>query len=60
MNALMAISQWHKFRHPTDAIAVALAYLKESADVFHIKTDNLVYIDDYASSYRDKCSASGG
>ena len=50
MNALMAIAMAINFGSPTDAIAVALASFKGVRRRFsyQIKTDNLVYIDDYA------------
>jgi UDP-N-acetylmuramate--alanine ligase len=50
MNALMAIAMAINFGTPTDAIAVALASFKGVRRRFsyQIKTDNLVYIDDYA------------
>jgi UDP-N-acetylmuramate--alanine ligase len=48
MNALMAIAMAVNFT-PTDAIAKALASFKGIRRFFYqIKTDNLVYIDDYA------------
>ena len=50
MNALMAIAMAINFGTPTDAIAVALASFKgiKRRFSYQIKTDNLVYIDDYA------------
>lgn len=50
MNALMAIAMAVNFGTPTDAIAVALASFKGVRRRFsyQIKTDSLVYIDDYA------------
>jgi len=50
MNALMAIAMAVNFGTPTDAIAVALASFKGVRRRFsyQIKTNNLVYIDDYA------------
>lgn len=50
MNALMAIAMAINFGSPTDAIAVALASFKGVRRRFsyQIKTDDLVYIDDYA------------
>jgi UDP-N-acetylmuramate--alanine ligase len=50
MNALMAIAMAVNFGTPTDAIAKALASFKGIRRRFsyQIKTDNLVYIDDYA------------
>jgi UDP-N-acetylmuramate-alanine ligase len=43
-------SQWPRILGtPTDAIAKALTSLRELKEGFHqIKTDKLVYIDDYA------------
>jgi UDP-N-acetylmuramate--alanine ligase len=39
----------NKFRHPTDAIAIALASFKGNKKTIFLsdKTDDLVYIDDY-------------
>jgi UDP-N-acetylmuramate--alanine ligase len=50
MNALMAIAMAVNFGTPTDAIAIALASFKGIRRRFsyQIKTDDLVYIDDYA------------
>jgi UDP-N-acetylmuramate--alanine ligase len=50
MNALMAIAMAVNFGTPTDAIAIALASFKGVRRRFsyQIKTDSLVYIDDYA------------
>jgi UDP-N-acetylmuramate--alanine ligase len=50
MNALMAIAMAINFGTPTDAIAMALASFKGIRRRFsyQIKTDDLVYIDDYA------------
>jgi len=50
MNALMAIAMAINFGTPTDAIAIALASFKGIRRRFsyQIKTDDLVYIDDYA------------
>jgi UDP-N-acetylmuramate--alanine ligase len=50
MNALMAIAMAVNFGTPTDAIAIALATFKGIRRRFsyQIKTDDLVYIDDYA------------
>src|SRR5690606_23246704 len=50
MNALMAIAMAINFGTPTDAIAIALASFKGIRRRFsyQIKTDELVYIDDYA------------
>jgi UDP-N-acetylmuramate--alanine ligase len=50
MNALMAIAMAINFGTPTDAIAIALASFKGVRRRFsyQIKTDSLVYIDDYA------------
>ena len=50
MNALMAIAMAINFGTPTDAIAIALASFKgiKRRFSYQIKTDNLVYIDDYA------------
>jgi UDP-N-acetylmuramate--alanine ligase len=50
MNALMAIAMAINFGTPTGAIAIALASFKGIRRRFsyQIKTDNLVYIDDYA------------
>lgn len=50
MNALMAIAMAVNFGTPTDAIALALASFKGVRRRFsyQIKTDGLVYIDDYA------------
>ena len=50
MNALMALAMAVNFGTPTDAIAKALASFKGIRRRFsyQIKTENLVYIDDYA------------
>ncbi|WP_414000195.1 UDP-N-acetylmuramate--L-alanine ligase [Flavobacterium sp. W1B] len=50
MNALMAIAMAIDFGTPTAAIAAALASFKgiKRRFSYQIKTDNLVYIDDYA------------
>jgi len=50
MNALMAIAMALSFGTPTDAIAIALASFKGIRRRFsyQIRTENLVYIDDYA------------
>jgi UDP-N-acetylmuramate--alanine ligase len=50
MNALMAIAMAVNFGSPTDAIAAALASFKGVRRRFsyQIKTDDIVYIDDYA------------
>ncbi|PKH66283.1 UDP-N-acetylmuramate--L-alanine ligase [Flavobacterium sp. ALD4] len=50
MNALMAIAMAINFGTPTDAIAIALASFKGIRRRFsyQIKTEDLVYIDDYA------------
>jgi UDP-N-acetylmuramate--alanine ligase len=50
MNALMAIAMAINFGSPTDAIAIALASFKGVRRRFsyQIKSENLVYIDDYA------------
>lgn len=50
MNALMAIAMAVSFGTPTDAIAIALASFKGIRRRFsyQIRTENLVYIDDYA------------
>ena len=50
MNALMAIAMAKVFGTPTDAIAKAIASFKgiKRRFSYQIKTDNLVYIDDYA------------
>jgi UDP-N-acetylmuramate--alanine ligase len=50
MNALMAIAMAVTFGTPTGAIAIALASFKgiRRRFSFQIKTDDLVYIDDYA------------
>jgi UDP-N-acetylmuramate--alanine ligase len=50
MNALMAIAMAKTFGTPTDAIAKAIASFKGIRRRFsyQIKTDKLVYIDDYA------------
>ena len=50
MNALMAVAMADIYGTPTNAIAVALASFKGIRRRFsyQIKTDNLVYIDDYA------------
>ncbi|MBC5836489.1 UDP-N-acetylmuramate--L-alanine ligase [Flavobacterium muglaense] len=50
MNALMAIAMAEIFGTPTDAIATALASFKgvKRRFSYQIKSDNLVYIDDYA------------
>ncbi|MFV5696706.1 UDP-N-acetylmuramate--L-alanine ligase [Flavobacterium sp. LB3P122] len=50
MNALMAIAMANIFGTPTDAIAKAIASFKgiKRRFSYQIKTDKLVYIDDYA------------
>lgn len=50
MNALMAIAMAKLFGTPTDAIAKAIASFKgiKRRFSYQIKTDKLVYIDDYA------------
>lgn len=50
MNALMAIAMAINFGTPTGAIAIALASFKgiKRRFSYQIKTDGLVYIDDYA------------
>ena len=50
MNALMAMAMAKLFGTPTDAIAKAIASFKgiKRRFSYQIKTDNLVYIDDYA------------
>jgi UDP-N-acetylmuramate--alanine ligase len=50
MNALMAIAMAYIFGTPTDAIAKAIASFKgiKRRFSYQIKTDELVYIDDYA------------
>jgi UDP-N-acetylmuramate--alanine ligase len=50
MNALMAIAMAYIFGTPTDAIAKAIASFKgiKRRFSYQIKTDQLVYIDDYA------------
>ncbi|WP_418263955.1 UDP-N-acetylmuramate--L-alanine ligase [Flavobacterium faecale] len=50
MNALMAVAMADIYGTPTDAIAMALASFKGIRRRFsyQIKTDDLVYIDDYA------------
>ncbi|MFV5691471.1 UDP-N-acetylmuramate--L-alanine ligase [Flavobacterium sp. LT1R49] len=50
MNALMAIAMANIFGTPTDAIAKAIASFKgiKRRFSYQIKTDELVYIDDYA------------
>ncbi|PRZ25148.1 UDP-N-acetylmuramate--L-alanine ligase [Flavobacterium granuli] len=50
MNALMAIAMAINFGTPTGAIAIALASFKgiKRRFSYQIKTDDLVYIDDYA------------
>jgi UDP-N-acetylmuramate--alanine ligase len=50
MNALMAIAMAKNFGTPTDAIAKALTSFKgiKRRFSYQIKTDKLVYIDDYA------------
>ncbi len=50
MNALMAIAMAEIFGTPTDVIAIALASFKgiKRRFSYQIKTDKLVYIDDYA------------
>jgi UDP-N-acetylmuramate--alanine ligase len=50
MNALMAVAMADIYGTPTDAIAMALRSFKGIRRRFsyQIKTDNLVYIDDYA------------
>ncbi|MFV5688570.1 UDP-N-acetylmuramate--L-alanine ligase [Flavobacterium sp. ZT3R25] len=50
MNALMAIAMANTFGTPTDAIAKAIASFKgiKRRFSYQIKTDKLVYIDDYA------------
>jgi UDP-N-acetylmuramate--alanine ligase len=48
MNALMAIAMAVNFGTPTDAIAKALAFKGKKTVFLPDKTDNLVYIDDYA------------
>jgi UDP-N-acetylmuramate--alanine ligase len=50
MNALMAIAMAYIFGTPTDAIAKAIASFKgiKRRFSYQIKTDKLVYIDDYA------------
>ncbi|MFE3870063.1 UDP-N-acetylmuramate--L-alanine ligase [Flavobacterium sp. ZS1P70] len=50
MNALMAIAMAKLFGTPTDAIAKAIASFKgiKRRFSYQIKTDRLVYIDDYA------------
>jgi UDP-N-acetylmuramate--alanine ligase len=50
MNALMAIAMAKLFGTPTDAIAKAIASFKgiKRRFSYQIKTDELVYIDDYA------------
>jgi UDP-N-acetylmuramate--alanine ligase len=50
MNALMAIAMANIFGTPTDAIAKAIASFKgiKRRFSYQVKTDKLVYIDDYA------------
>ncbi|WP_366186811.1 UDP-N-acetylmuramate--L-alanine ligase [Flavobacterium ovatum] len=50
MNALMAVAMADIYGTPTDAIAMALASFKGIRRRFsyQIKTENLIYIDDYA------------
>jgi UDP-N-acetylmuramate--alanine ligase len=50
MNALMAVAMAKTFGTPTDAIAIALASFKgiKRRFSYQIKSENLVYIDDYA------------
>ncbi len=50
MNALMALAMAKTFGSPTDSIAKALASFKgvQRRFSYQIKSDNLVYIDDYA------------
>ncbi|MES2747099.1 MAG: UDP-N-acetylmuramate--L-alanine ligase [Bacteroidota bacterium] len=50
MNALMALAMAKTFGSPTDSIAKALASFKgvQRRFSYQIKTDKLVYIDDYA------------